>query len=386
MKTIKRVTLSAGVSLLVAGAPAFAEIALSANDAKVHLENGKVVTQKNPGPDTVSIIDLTTKPPKIIAEVEVATSVSGPPLSVALAPDESIALVTAANKIDPADPSKIVPHNALAVIDLKAKPPKVIQNLEAGKGASGVSINRAGTLALVANRGDGTVSVFTISGKTVTGAGKITVGDEKSGPSHVVITPDGKQALVTRDADNGLVLLRIDGNKVEASDRVFYAGLRPYGADVTPDGAVIVLANVGRGAGDQDTVSVVDMRASPPRTVNTVTVGTAPEGIKLSPDGRWCAVVLHNGSNTPSNSPFYNANGKLIVLRLDGTQLAKVAEAPIGGWSQGVAFSSDGRTILVQNMVERDIQVFAFDGTTLRETQRIPLKSGGAAIRIAERR
>lgn len=385
MKTTRHAVLTL-VSLYLASGNAVAEIAVSANDAKVYLDNGKTVVHKSPGRDTASVIDLSSKPPKIIAEIEVPTSVSGPPLSVALTPDESLALIASATKIDAADPSKIAPNDALSVIDLKAKPPKVIQTLEAGKGPSGISINRAGTLALVANRSDGTVSVFSISGKTVTAAGKVAVGDEKSGPSHVAITPDGKQALVTRDNDNGLVLLKIDGDKVVPADRVFYAGLRPYAVDVTPDGATMVVANIGRGAGDQDTLSVIDMRANPPRTVNTVTVGFAPEGMKLSADGRWCAVVLHNGTNTPSNSPFHSKTGKLVVLRLDGTQLSKVAEAPIGRWSQGVAFSADGKTILVQNMVERDIQVFNFDGAALTEAHRIPLKGGGAAIRTAERR
>ena len=360
-------------------------LAVSANDAKVFLDNGVVRPEKNPSPDTVSIIDLRSMPPKVIAEVEAPTSVSGPPLSVAVAPDESIVLVTAATKIDPKDPSKVVPNNILSVIDLKATPPRVIQTLEAGQRAAGVSINRAGTLALVANRGEGTVSVFSISGKSVTAAGKVKVGDEKSGPSHVVITPDGTRALVTREGDNGITLLRIDGAKVEVTNRTFYAGLRPNAADITPDGAVVVVANIGRGQGDNNTVSVIDMRADPPRTVNTVTVGFNPEGIKLSPDGRWCAVVLTNGTNRPTSNPFYNANGKLVVLRLDGTQLTKVAEAPIGRWSQGVAFTSDARILLVQNMVERNIQVFDFDGNTLRETHSIPLKGGGAAIRTAER-
>ena len=48
----------------------------------------------------------------------------------------------------------------------------MIATLQAGKGAAGVAINKAGTLALVANRSEGTVSVFTISGTTVTAAGK----------------------------------------------------------------------------------------------------------------------------------------------------------------------------------------------------------------------
>jgi hypothetical protein len=66
---------------------------------------------------------------------------------------------------------------------------------------------------------------------------------------------------------------------------------------------------------------VIDLRLDPPRTVNTVSAGTTPEGIKLSADGRWCAVVAQEGSNRPTASPFYNARGKLVVFELKGTQL-----------------------------------------------------------------
>ncbi len=360
-------------------------LAVSANDAKVQLENGATRAVKNAPPDSVSIIDLTRTPPAVIAEVAVPTSVAGPPYAVAVTPDESLALVSAATQLDLADATKIIPNDVLSVIDLKATPPCVIQTLHAGAGASGIAINAAATLALVANRGAGTVSVFTIAGKTLTPAGTLQLGDAKSSPSHVVITPDGKRALVTRDGDHGLTLLRIDGDLVTVTDRTFYAGFRPYGADITPDGAVAVVACMGRGQGDVDTVSVIDLRLDPPRTVNTVSVGTTPEGIKLSADGRWCAVVAQEGSNRPASSPFYQPRGKLVVLELNGTRLTPVAQAPIGGWSQGVAFSADGRTLLVQNMVERNIQVFDFDGSTLRETSQIALPGGGAAIRTAGR-
>jgi len=87
----------------------------------------------------------------------------GPPQNVAIAPDESIVLVSANMKLDPADPKKLVPDNRLTVLDLKGNPPAVIATLETGLGPAGISINRAGTLALVANRNDGTVSIFTIS-------------------------------------------------------------------------------------------------------------------------------------------------------------------------------------------------------------------------------
>src|SRR5205085_4226755 len=121
--------------------------------------------------------------------------------------------------------------------DLTAAPPALIATLEAGPSAAGVSINRQGTLALVANRAEGTVSVFTIQGKTVTPAGKITVGDPKSGTSHVTIAPDGKTALVSRDGDDRISVLSIDGSKVEYTKRDLHAGLRPYGIDIASNGA-----------------------------------------------------------------------------------------------------------------------------------------------------
>jgi DNA-binding beta-propeller fold protein YncE len=83
----------------------------------------------------------------------------------------------------------------------------VLATLEAGKGASGVSINRQGTLGLVSNLVDGTVSVFTIQGKTVTPAGTVEVGGEKASGGMVAITPDGKTALVPRNNDNKVSVL-----------------------------------------------------------------------------------------------------------------------------------------------------------------------------------
>lgn len=362
------------------------QLAVSANDNKVVLVNGRVTVVPNPPPDTVAIIDLKARPPRVVAQLEAPASVVGPPLSVAITPDEGLALVTAAMKVDPADPTKQAPDNRLSVIDLKASPPRVIATLETGKSPAGLSINRQGTLALVANRAEGTVSVFTIQGKTVTPAGTVTIADAKSGVSHVAISPDGKLALVTRDGDDRISVLSIDGTKVEYTKRDMNAGLRPYGIDIASHGAVAAVANIGRGGGDNDTISLIDLRAKPPRVVETVTVGQTPEGIKLSPDGSIVAVVAMNGSNKAKESPFFNDHGKLVLFRVSGPGLSRVAEAPIGHWSQGAAFSPDGRTILVGNMVEKDVWVFDWDGTTLRDTGvRLAVKGGVAAIRTADK-
>jgi len=363
-----------------------AQWAVSSNDNKVVLDNGVVKVVPNAAPDTATIIDLGVTPPKVIAEIPVPGSVVGPPMSVAITPDQGLALVTSSMKKDPADATKTIPDNRLSVIDLRATPPAVIATLEAGKGAAGVSINRQGTLALVANRAEGTVSVFTIQGKTVAPSSVVRLGDEKSGPSQPAFTRDGRAALVTRDGDSFISILTVDGTKVEHSKRDLTAGMRPYGLDVSADGSIAVVANIGRGNGDNDTVSVIDLQAQPFRVVETVVVGQTPEGIALSPDGKLCAVVVMNGSNKPRESPFHNANGKLLLYRVDGTKLVPAAAAWIGRWSQGIAFSADSRTILVQNMADRDIHVLRWDGSSLQDTgQRIKTNGGPAGIRTISR-
>ena len=386
MKSPRLVALVALFAVVALVPVAHGQLLLSTNDNKVTLVNGVTTVVKSPPPDTLTIIDLKAWPPKVVAELEVPGSVVGPPFSVALTPDESLALVTSSMKLDPNDPTKQIPDNRMSVIDLKSTPPMAIAMLETGRGPSGVSVNRQGTLALVANRAEGTVSIYTIQGKTVTPAGKLTVGDEKSGTSHVAITPDGKMALVTRDGDERISVLSIDGTKVEYTKRDISAGLRPYGLDIASNGAFAAVANIGRGGGDSDTVSVIDLKAKPPRVVNTVTVGQTPEGIKLSPDGSVVAVVVMNGSNKPKDSPFFSDAGKLVLLRVSGTDLSRLAEAPIGHWSQGAAFSPDGKRVFVGNMVEKDIQVFNLDGNTLRDTGvRIAVKGGPAALRTADK-
>jgi len=363
-----------------------AQIAISVNDNKVVLVNGVVQVVQNPAPDTLTVIDLKGGSPKAIAEIPVPASVVGPPLSVAITPDEGLALVTSAMKVDPADKTKTVNDNRMSVVDLSSNPPRVLATLETGASPAGLSINRQGNLALVANRGEGTVSIFTISGKTVSPLGKIAVGPANGGPSHVAITPDGKMALVTRDGDSYISVLSIDGTKVEYTKRDLSAGMRPYGLDISKNGAVAVVANVGRGLGDNDSVSVIDLKATPPRVVETISVDQTPEGIKLSPDGTLVGVIAMNGSNKPKESPFYNDSGKLLLYRLDGTRLIGLGAAWIGHWSQGVAFSPDNKVILVGNMVERNVQVLRWDDVSLKDLgERINVNGGSAAVRTADK-
>src|SRR5258706_3960105 len=386
-----RVFLASAAALGFAGsglsyAPAaYGQVVVSANDGKVELVDG-VVTYKKDGKDTVSILDIGATPVKVIAELTVPASVVGPPSSVAIAPDGGIALVTAGKRSE-GDPPKEASDDQVTVIDLKrstlvgsliskakalatkvaASPamPEVIATLHAGKGATGVSFNKAGTLALVANRDEGTVSIFTVAGKTVTAAGKVDLGDGKLGPSAVAFTPDGKGALVTLDGPSGnkIAVLNVDGTKVESAKRFLTAGVAPYGIDISSNGDIAIAANMGGGrTGDSDTISVIDLKSNPSRVVNTVPVASSPEGIKISPNGRYLAVSSQNGSNKPKTSPFFHDGGVLAVFRIRGTELQKLTESRTGGWGQGGVWDAKTNPILEQCMVGRGIEGFNFTG------------------------
>lgn len=378
------------LALLLAAPCSRAQLAVAGTDNQLVLVDGTDRVVPDHAPDTFVVVDLSGPAPRKLAEIPgVPTSVVGPPLSVAQSPDETLALDTCSMKVDPSDPTKQVFDDRMSVIDLTDRSaPVVIATLHTGLGPAGVSINRQGTLALVADRGDGTVSIFTIAGHTVTPAGSISVGNAASALAHVAFTPDGRHAFVTRDGDNVITELAIDGSRVTLAGRDVHAGLRPYGFDVSPDGRIAVVANDGMGGGDADTVSLIDLAHGPAHTVDTRTVGQTPEGIKLSPDGTLCGVVVENGSTKRPGGPFYAPHGEFVLFRVKASKLKlkRLAEAPIGTWSQGVAFSNDNRTIVVCNMVEKDLQVFSWDGKRLRDTGHpIALGGGPVAIRVADR-
>jgi DNA-binding beta-propeller fold protein YncE len=190
---------------------------------------------------------------------------------------------------------------------------------------------------------------------------------------------------VTLELDNSVVTLAIDGQKVELGPRKLTTGVRPHDLDINADGTVAVASSMGRTAGDIDTISVIDLTAKPYRVVDTfATGGQSPEGVKFFPDGKHVAVALQDGSNKAKESPFFNPGGKLLIYKVDKTKLTRVAEAKLGHWTQGIAFSADGQYILTQNMVEKNLMVFRFADGKLTDTgHKIAVKGGPAGLRTA---
>ncbi|MES1973297.1 MAG: YncE family protein [Pseudomonadota bacterium] len=372
MKT--RISLAAAIIAMAAPASLPAQIAVSANDGK-QLRPGEAARTA----DSVSVIDMRRYPPRVIGTVAAPASMIGPPDSVAVARTGGFALVSAAQQLNAA--GTLDPSGTVSVIDLgKPDAPVVAQTVQAGPGASGVAINRAGTLALVASTGDDSVSVFTIKDRRLTPAGKVHL-PAKARPTDVAFLPDGRGAIVVAQTAGQLIRLAVAGDTVTMAGAPIATGMQPYGLTFSPDGRYAYNTNLqgrlspagappGRGP-HVGTVTAVDLATG---AVALVEVGFTPEHLTLSPDGRLLAVVVHNGSGGAPGSPGYWPHGALKLYAVKGTTLTALAEAASGAWCQGATFSADGRTILLQCAAAKEIEVFRITGKALVRDEAATLK------------
>ena len=199
-------------------------------------------------------------------------SVVGPPTAAWVAKDESWAIVTSATKAGAQAKDGIAPDDRVSVIDLTSNPPKITQSLTAGLGATTVRLSPDGKLALIANRTEGTVSVFSVADKSLTAIGKVDLGNKGSLPSGIVFSHDGRHALLSRSGDNMVSVLNVDGTNVTVDPRPVTTGMAPYTMDSNAAGTLAVVSNMGRGDGDEDSVSLIDLTSKPFRVVDTVGV------------------------------------------------------------------------------------------------------------------
>lgn len=380
------VTMLGGAAVLAFNALAVqaAPFMIVGDDEKIAFDNGKAIVSP-PGKDSVLIVDVANPlSPKIVANLPLKNSVVGPPVNLDIDPTDSIAIVAdSMDSVKAGDNYKLVPDNKIYVIDLKAKPMKLIETIDGAKQPSGLSINPAGTLALVGNRAGKSISVLSIHGTDVKLIDTVDMGNEVSA---VVFTPDGKHALAAESSANKIALLDVDGDKVTDTKRDLPTGIFPYNVVVAPNGSIALTAdngNNGSSDGNVDTVSVIDLTAKPPRVIDHITVPDSPEGLAFSPKGNLAVVVSATGSNQSKDKFFYHPHGVVTVLQVNGKKVTRLNGIEVGALPEAVGFTPDGRYIYVGNYSDRDFSILRVDGTKVTDTGtrfKVPGQPGSARM------
>src|SRR5262249_58078771 len=148
---------------------------------------------------------------------------------------------------------------------------------------------------------------------------------------------DGTRALAVKSVANKVALLKIDGQKVRYEKYDMPTGVFPYNVDIAPSGKIAIVVNNGGGGfadGDVDTASVVDLEADPPRVIDHLVVGDAPEGFAISPKGDLALAILVAG-NSEKKAFFSRNTGTLVALKIEGKKVTTGNEIEAAGLADG---------------------------------------------------
>ena len=330
------------------------------------------------GEDALAVIRLDRPVASLRAATVPATNaVTGPPTSVAVTPDGRFAIVVETQGPRPAGrPDAVLkqlpPGRKITVVDL-ADPdhPKAVQQIEAFERPVSVSVNKDGTLVAVlfaphGKQGEPPIAIYPFA------AGRL-------GPTRTPALPGyvpGEELtdaewMPTRDVLGIVTMTHPRLSMVE------YAGgnLRPWGEPVdldrssftvkfTADGRFALVNALFFGGEVRGTVTSIRIDAGggknglPVHTlVSHAETGPGPEGLAVSPDGRWVATTNLERSAFPVGDPRLQYFSTLTLLRLDpatGT-LESTGEYPFdGALSEAVVFDNSSRFLAATTFSQFD--------------------------------
>jgi 6-phosphogluconolactonase (cycloisomerase 2 family) len=254
-----------------------------------------------------------------------------------------------------------------------------------GTTPSGLAMDGAGKFLLVANQGtfgdptSGTVSVYSVSGATLTPVGSYATEDPSAlvgnGPVSVAVAPNGNYAYTADQFSNTISAFSVDASGALTPLGVFSynAGNNPSAVTTTPDGNFVLVANHG-----SNNVSV--FAACTSATLSCVTpdghltqVSGSPFSVGLGPtaltidagsQGQYLFVADYN-SNQVSAFRLGTQTGSLTALSPPtvSTGANPVAVAVLHGTTTVAASGGTTNYVYVANQGGGTISVFSYDTT-----------------------
>ena len=333
---------------------------LSANEMQFVLTDGINKIMDNPEIGNVSVLDFSTFPPQKTDIANVPCSVTGPPVCIAITPNNELALVTASMKLAPKNKTwilgwflrkKQVPDNRLSVIDLNTK--KVIDTLTVGNKPSGISITPDGKTAILCNRDDGSLTSLEIDGTRVTVFKTLKVAKPEDSLSHIAIAPNSDYALATLNLDNSVIKVKLEnGHPTKVTEKIT-VGTGPYCIDFTPDGNTAIVANVN-GAN----VTILDLSQGGLRKTDTIFTGILPEGLDISPDGRWAIVSCMGYTLNHSDDSMRQEYGQLVLLEKKAEHYSIAQRLKIDRIPQAAVFTADSKYVVIGSFESKRLRIY----------------------------
>jgi DNA-binding beta-propeller fold protein YncE len=196
-----------------------------------------------------------------------------------------------------------------------------------------------------------------LAGTTVARAAPFMIvgDDEKVGTDaqgKPVINPTGNDAVLIVD------LAKPEDPKIVASLPLENSVVGPpVNLDISPNGAIALVADSMTVAEDNgvrkmvptDKLFVIDLKANPPKLVDTLTLGKQPSGLSFSPKGDMALVCNR-------------ADGTISVLKIDGTKVTQIGTVAVGPGPSQVVFTPDGRHALTVKSPDNKVAMLDVDG------------------------
>jgi len=131
----------------------------------------------------------------------------------------------------------------------------------------------------------------------------------------------------------------------------------PTNLAISPNGNVALVAdsmtvaeeNGTRKLVPTDKLFVIDLKAVPPKLIQTLTLGKQPSGLSFSPNGDMALVCNR-------------ADGSISVLKIEGTQVTSIATVAIGAGVSHVVFTPDGKHALALKSPDNRVALLDVDG------------------------
>ena len=361
-----KISLALAFSLSLA-ATAAPSLVVCVNDQASVYAGEDMLVRPNPRPGGISILDLAASPVRAWHIDGIPCSVIGPPSTAAVSADGRGIVVAASMQPDPANPGKLRPDSRVTRLRLGASGLEILDTIEVGAQASGIRLSKDATRAWVALRGEGGLALLRLDRDKMRIEKKWTFATAEDSLADIAISPDERTAFATLHNTRTLLVFDVNAAGALALRQRMPMPEHPYHIAFFPDGK---RALVGCTTGADVMCLLEKTDGDEWRVRENIPTGRIPEGVFISPDGRWVAATCFDGANiTNPQNPWFGRPARLYLYAVqpDGG-LRQTQALKLDGVPQAVAFSADSRRLVATQFGPGNLAVFTLNDKEWRPT------------------